>query len=671
MARTQGVPIAEAIGTTEDTATGDETPPGTRRYLWTGALTALVGLSTLLHWLAGSRIAGPWIMPDEAIYAERTLALWHHGSLPLLHGEGAGYGILYPAVAGVALAWGGFADGYASLKLLQALIISLAAVPVFLYGRRLMPRRHALLAAALTVASPLLLYSGLVMTEVLFYPVGALALVVVALAVETGSHRHQIVALALIALAVLTRVQGVVLVPVFAGAVLLDVAFARDRRRLRSFWPLWLVLLCAAAATAAAPGLFGSYAGTLRGSYPLGRALGLTFDHASLVVLSTGVVPAFALVALLLDARDRGSRALAATTLCATVLVVVQVGFFAARYSPHLLERDLAALPPLYFLTFALWLARGAPRRVVTGVATAFGLACLLMLAPWDHLVDATVLPDTFSVATLYRLHGLGPANVVMAASLILLALCIAARRQFVLLLPLAVAGLLVANSVVATNVIEAQVDADQSNLVGSPPDWIDRAADGPVAYVYDGETYWNSVWQEKLWNDRLDRVLTLSPSSVPGPLPQTAVKLPPDGRLPIRERYVVATDRLSFVGKPVAHLAQSGLDVSGLTLWRLTGPPRLSTIAHDVLPNGDMVGPASIDVYDCARGRLELTLLPKETRTLHVLWDELPVVTANLAGLSVWRGSVPVPPSRASTQCRLTIVPQGLLGSTRIQFVR
>lgn len=609
-------------------------------------------------------------MPDEAIYAERALALWHHGSLPLLHGEGAGYGVLYPAVAGIALAPSGFAGGYASLKLLQAFVVSLAAVPVFLYGRRLLPRRYALLAAGLTVASPLLLYSGLVMTEVLFYPVAALALVTVARAVETATRRNQVEALALIAVAVLTRVQGVVLVPVFAGAVLLDASLARDRSRLRAFWPVWLVLLAAGVTAAAAPGLFGSYAGTLRGSYPLGHALGLTFDHAAFVVLATGIVPAFALVTLLLRVPDGPTRALVATTLCATVLMVVQVGFFAARYSPHLLGRDLAALPPLYFLTLAIWLARGAPRRLVAAVLTAFGLACVLLLAPWDHLVDATALPDSFDLATLYRLDSLGPENVVIVAALVLLALCVAVRRRLLLVLPLAVAGVLVANSVVGSNVIEAQVDANQANVVGPTRDWIDRAATGPVAYLYDNETYWNSVWQVKLWNDRVDRVLTVKPSSVPGPMPQRAVVIPPSGRLPISERYVVASDRVAFVGTPIAHLAQAGLDVSGLTLWLLDGPPRVSTIVNDVLPNGDMVGPASIDVYDC-NGRLELTLIPKETRTLLVRWNGLPALRANIADRKVWHGSVPVPPSRSPSHCRLTIVPQRLLGSTRIQFVR
>ncbi len=122
-------------------------------------------------------------MPDEAVYAARAVALWRHGTLPPLHGDGAGYGALYAVVAGLPFAFGSIARGYSSLKLLQALVVSLSAVPVFFFARRLMPPGYALLAATLTVASPLLLYSGLVMTEVLFYPVAAVALLAIARAV--------------------------------------------------------------------------------------------------------------------------------------------------------------------------------------------------------------------------------------------------------------------------------------------------------------------------------------------------------------------------------------------------------------------------------------------------------------------------------------------------------
>ena len=79
-------------------------------------------------------------MPDEAIYAERAVSLWRHGQLAILHGEGAGYGFLYPVLAGIPLSVGRLATGYASLKLLQALAMSLVAVPIFFYGRRLMRR---------------------------------------------------------------------------------------------------------------------------------------------------------------------------------------------------------------------------------------------------------------------------------------------------------------------------------------------------------------------------------------------------------------------------------------------------------------------------------------------------------------------------------------------------
>jgi hypothetical protein len=38
-----------------------------RRFPLKLALTGVVGLSTILEWLAARRIVGLWIMPDEAI----------------------------------------------------------------------------------------------------------------------------------------------------------------------------------------------------------------------------------------------------------------------------------------------------------------------------------------------------------------------------------------------------------------------------------------------------------------------------------------------------------------------------------------------------------------------------------------------------------------------------
>jgi hypothetical protein len=646
-----------------------------RRLLPALALSSLVGLSTLLHWLAGRRIHGLWIVPDEPIYASRAFAFWQHGPFDLLRGHDAGYSLLYPIVAGIPLSASSTITGYASLKLLQALVVSLAAVPVFAYGRRLMPAPYALVAATLTVASPLLLYSGLVMTEVLFYPLAALTLLAIARAVSTGAPRDQAVALLLVLAAILTRTQAVVFVAVFAVAIAVDAVIARDRARLRTFWPVGLVLVLGVLAVVLRPGVVGAYAVTLRGGYPAGSALRLTFDHLSYLALSTGVVPFAALLMLAIAAirrrePDPAARAFIAVTLSAVAVVVSQVGIFAARYSPHLLGRDLAALPPLLFMSLALWIARGAPRPRVTVALVGFGVLCLILLAPWNDLVSSDAFADTFDLTLFTRIHA-SSVDVVTVFTLAAVAAFALVPRQTVLVLPLLVLAVLVPASVIAADSVAAAANARQASVVGPTPNWIDHNADGRVTYLYGGEQNWSVVWQERFWNRRLDRVLSIAPSRVPGPLEQTLIRLPPGGRLPTGDRFVVAPDRFSLAGLPVAHLAQTDLDVSGLTLWKLQGVPRVDMIEGGVQPNGDMTGPATVSVYDCRRGRLELTLLPKATDVVRILLDGKQVLADRIDGAPVWHGSVPVPPSAAPRVCTFTIVPKLLLGSTRIAFVR
>src|SRR5947208_15261016 len=96
------------------------------------APAALVAGTTVAYALAGRRVAGLWIMPDEAIYADRALRLWHHGSLPVFRGQGAGYGLLYPALAAAPLALGDLP----SLNVVPAFVMALAAGATFVLRRR-------------------------------------------------------------------------------------------------------------------------------------------------------------------------------------------------------------------------------------------------------------------------------------------------------------------------------------------------------------------------------------------------------------------------------------------------------------------------------------------------------------------------------------------------------
>jgi hypothetical protein len=536
---------------------------------------------------------------------------------------------------------------------------------------------YALLAGALALASPLLLYSGLVMTEVLIYPLGAFALVAIARAVETATLRDQSVAFLLIVAAVLTRVQSIVLVAILAVAVVVDSLLVRDRRRLRAFWPVWVMLAFVVAVTLISPAIFGAYAGTVTGDYPTGPAVGLTIDHLAYVVLETGIAPTAALVLLIADALHRrratepAERALlivAATTL---VLVVVQVGLFASRYAPHLLGRDLALLPPILFLVFALWLDRGAPRPRLVATPLVLGLFALLAFTPWHRLVAANALPDTFGVAILYSLGASRAATAVALTAIVVLMLVAAAPTRALAALPLLVFALLVATSAVASRDIARRVNYDQKNLVGSPPDWVSRAVSAPVAYLYDDEAYWNGVWQVEFWNENVRNVVSIAPGRVPGPLRQRVVTLDNRGVLPIDQRYVVASDVHTFVGTRIAQITQNGIKEAGLSLWRLAGQPRLSTVQHGILPNGDMMEPGQITAYDCAGGQLELTLLPKKTRVLTIKLNGKVVQRVKLAGLPFWNGTVYAPPGSTPQVCHFELDGGSLLGSTRLEFVR
>ncbi len=192
-------------------------------------------------------------MPDEAIYAVRALGLWQHGTLPL-------FGRPAPATA-CSTRWSpgcrcrsGARDGLRAPEGRAGARHLARGVPVFAYTRRLMPDGYALLAAALTLACPLVLFSGFVMTEVLYYPLAAAALLAIARAVDDGDAPRPGDRARADRAAVATRVQ----------ASCCSRSSRRDRsstrrshatgRTLRAFWPVWALAVAGALVAARPPG---------------------------------------------------------------------------------------------------------------------------------------------------------------------------------------------------------------------------------------------------------------------------------------------------------------------------------------------------------------------------------------------------------------------------------
>jgi hypothetical protein len=663
-------------------------------------LGAVIAVSAGLRAWAGSMIPVPWIAPDEMIYGLTGRSLYHSGSLSILGGPTPFYSLIVPAFTGLPLSLRDTELGYGLLKALQAVAMSLTALPVFLWGRTLVSTRWALVAAALTVALPGLVYSGLVMSEVLFYPVLLLAAWAAARAIERPTPGRQALLAVAVLAAVLTRLQALVLLPALATAIGLDAALARSLRPLRRLAPTLGLIAAAAvgwAAWQAAGGSagLGGYDVVAHESYRVGTAARFVLYHAGSLAILTGVFPLCALLLLLVRAGRHGEpdprrRAFLAVACSLAVWFVLEVGVFASRYVGQLAERDLIALAPLLFLAFSLWIDRGAPRSYWTASLVALVVAGFVVFLPLDSLVTSYAPPDAPTLAVLYDLrHATSESTlaivfyVCFAAALAALALV---PRRLVAVLPLVLAGALAGASVAASRYAAAHADLRQTTLVGSDPAWIDRAATGPVAYLYDRRTDWISVWESVFWNRKVKQVYGLDGARVFGPMPQRPLQVRPDGRLVAPggsasdPTYLVAPlgsvssePTYWFAGDLVASAVRTGSRTGNLGLWKIDPPLRLSFRTSGLAPNGDVYagGDARLVAYGCAGRVFQVTMLVKEPQAVILERNGVPFRRIAFKAATVWRGSIPTATAGQAAErasCTLDVRPTGLIGTTVFQ---
>jgi len=140
-----------------------------------------------------------------------------------------------------------------------------------------------------------------------------------------------------------------------------------------------------------------------------------------------------------------------------------------------------------------------------------------------------------------------------------------------------------------------------------------------------------------------------------------------PDGSVPT-ERYMAAVQSVELVGEPVDEVPIGYGNLRSLRLWRLDGPPRIKSILTGVREAGDMHEPAAMRVWDCAHGRLQLTLLFKLSTRVDLRVNGRLVRTLRPHGRDFVNTEVRGPPG-AST-CLFQVIPDSLLGSTRFEFV-
>ncbi len=660
------------------------------------ALGGLVVVSSAVRFVLSSGVEAPWIAPDEQLYGLLGRSLVAGDGLTVLGEQIPYYSLVYPLLVGLPFAWAGLEEGVRAVQLLQALAMSLTAVPVFLWARPIAGPRWALAAAGLTVLIPGLVYSGLFMSEALYYLVATLAVWALAACLERPTVARQSCLLGAVALAFGTRLQAVGL----AGTIVLALGLVAVAER--SFAPLRRLLLTLAVLGAGATlwvvsrvraggfgELLGAYAPLAQADeYSLGDIAQSLAWQTGAVALLTVAVPLVALGILaweMLRGREQDPcvRALVASALAYAVVTLVVVGAFASRFVEHVTERQLLSVAPPIFVVFAVWLRRSAPRPQPATSIVAFAVAAAALLLPLDRVTTPAAYADAPSMISLEQLSQhldqISFEGVYAGALALLLLAAVLLPRSAAPVLPIAVALALGGASLVASIAIRDRSQTERERtFAGVRADWVDAAGERDVALLVTDERFWPSTWELLFWNETVMEVVRLRGAESPGVVPQEVATVRRDGVLEarsgvdLRPNAVAAPTGTSIVGEEVASLPASFEQV-GMVLWRVEPPLRMSRRITGLRPNGDLHGDevARIEVFGCEPGELQLTLLGKQGLPTRIRLGGTILAERAIPPGGVWRVAVRAPENADGTgRCVYVLETEGLIGSTRVDFV-
>ena len=622
------------------------------------------------------------------IYGLVGESLWETGTLSIRGIAVPYYSLLTPALVGLPLSLENVGAGLALAQALQALAMSLVAVPVYLWGERLAGRRWALVASALAVLPPALWYGGLLMTEALSYTLVTAALLTLARLLEKPTVERQGVFLLMVSLAAAVRLQALLLLPALVLAVGLHAWFGRSFGTVRRLTPILTLVGLATVAILAlyATGrsdLLGAYGEVAETSAASTGVLSQLAWHSGAIVFMTLGLPLLATATLAILAAVRTEpnpalRAFLAVAAAYVLLLVAQVSLFASGYLDHVSERYLVTALPLFLLGLCVWIAQGAPRpsRVVGPLAAASIVA--LSAIPASRVEAASSAHDALTFLPFVRIFD--PGDLALRSGLAAFGILSAAIFLFLprRLLPAAVAA--VAIGFVGISFLAAR-EIDRFSRVQRMLDfgtadrrWIDHEGVASALLLDTGEQPSTVASRITFWNRSIRRLVRLD--GVPAQaLPQTPVVIRRDGALvdqrgeEVSGSHVVLPSTHALAGERLAMSPPTEI-APGSTLWRVDEPLRLASRAEGFSAIGDFRH-GKVVVYRCSPGALEVTLLGKDGLPVRITVNGFPWRTVQPKPRAVWTGSVP--PlffGDGESPCLFELASDGLVGSTRIEWV-
>ncbi len=635
-------------------------------------LGAIVVVSSLLRIALNWDASAPWIFIDELIYSELGRSAFDGFAIrgvPV-----SGYGSVYPyLIAPAYVLFDNLVDAYRAVQVINAVIMSLTAIPVYMIARIMMGRRWSLVAAALAVAIPAMTYSSVVMTESAFYPLYALAAMIVLYALRRGGVVLQLLVFASALLCFETRPQGGVIVPAFALAIvllaLLECRVAAPGRRLRAlaaelarFWFTWALLVVSIISIVGLQRHRGQPLSSLLGAYSVLADGGSRYQtkpiisafiqHLAEMDLWLGVLPIIALLVLLGYAVSRsGTRELRIYAAGAVALIVSMTAVVAAfavfTNIGRVEERNLFYVGFLALTALCWWASQGLPRQarwfpIAVGIAVA-----LPVLLPFGALLNQTAVSDTFGLFLPWAIQNrlvdaTLTAPVVLAGAVAAAVIAVMVRPRFAWLLVVATSVFFVLSGVAVDKRTDKASQGALAQGVSSVPDWIDRAVPPgrSVSVVYPGALWPLKIWEDEFFNHSVGSVYSIG-VPMPASLPETVVII--DGRGNVTDRagnpltlpYVLSDGTVHLEGDVIATDAPRNMFVI-----RTHGTLRATESTTGVM--GDQWSGAEFSYmrYRCSGGSVVVTLASNAqlhptpvTVTPYVSDAALPAITVPTTG--------------------------------------
>jgi 4-amino-4-deoxy-L-arabinose transferase-like glycosyltransferase len=630
-------------------------------------------------------MVGPFIMVDELIYSELARSFAAGDGFQVRGATAGGFSLVYPVLISPAYwLFDALPEAYAAVKTLNALFMSLAAVPTYFLARRVLGRPLSLVGALLAVALPSLAYTGTVMTENVFYPLFLVTALLLVLVLEEPTTGRQLGLLALLGLLFATRVQAVAFVPAIVVAPALVALLGREPLRaayvrLRLLFGLLgagavLLLVFQLARGRSLTDLLGAYSVVGDRSYDVSTVAHYFLYHLAELDLYLGVLPFAALVLLTLVARrsEPGLAPFLAAALSLSISVLLVVAAFASVFAGRIQERNTFVLAPFFLIALLVVVDRGVPRRSWLAIAVAAVCALLPLAIPFERFVETGAISDTLALLPIWSSYGSLlfdsiDASVFSGCALAAI-LFVLVPRRWALVLP---AVLLLFYVGFSRNVWSGERGFRQASAGAlfqgirlGDRDWIDRALPdrAEAAFVWTGVTDRFAVNQNEFFNRQVGPIYYIG-GPTPGGLAETEVVVDEktgqirtvDGRR-IEARYVITEDAISPDGTVVAR--DPG---KGLTLWRASGPlVATSTEVAGRYPNDTWSGRTVTWTRKRCRGGTLTVSLASDPH----LFDENQLVTARVGGEVVGRATItPI----GTAQLRVPLTPQR--GTCRVVF--